>query len=123
MALFVLSDPHLSLRDAGKSMEAFGNRWQNYTQRIEKNWRAVVSPDDTVVLPGDISWAMTLEGAKEDFAFLQGLTNGKNGRIVNMVQRDWLQTAKLQIGKERKTWTIIPVAWRATPENVWRSVR
>ena len=77
MALFVLSDPHLSLRDAGKSMEAFGNRWQNYTQRIEKNWRAVVSPDDTVVLPGDISWAMTLEGAKEDFAFLHSLPGRK----------------------------------------------
>lgn len=77
MALFVLSDPHLAIRQAEKSMEAFGQRWQNYVGRIEKNWRAVVSDDDTVVLPGDISWAMTLEGAREDFAFLHSLPGQK----------------------------------------------
>lgn len=77
MALFVLSDPHLAIRQAKKSMEAFGQRWQNYVSRIEKNWRAVVDECDTVVLPGDISWAMTLEGAREDFAFLHSLPGQK----------------------------------------------
>ena len=77
MALFVLSDPHLAIRHAEKSMEAFGPRWQNYVSRIEKNWRAVVSESDTVVLPGDISWAMTLQGAYEDFAFLHSLPGRK----------------------------------------------
>ena len=37
MALFVLSDPHLAIRHAEKSMEAFGPRWQNYVSRIEKS--------------------------------------------------------------------------------------
>ena len=77
MALFVLSDPHLAMAHAEKSMEAFGSRWQNYVSRIEKNWRAVVSERDTVILPGDISWAMTLEDAKEDFAFLHSLPGQK----------------------------------------------
>jgi predicted phosphohydrolase len=77
MALFVLSDPHLAIRHSEKSMEAFGQRWQNYVSRIEKNWRAVVNDRDTVVLPGDISWAMTLEGAREDFAFLHSLPGQK----------------------------------------------
>ncbi len=77
MALFVLSDPHLATRHAEKSMEAFGSRWQNYVTRLAQNWRAVISPEDTVVLPGDISWAMTMEGAREDFAFLDTLPGKK----------------------------------------------
>ena len=77
MSLFVLSDPHLAIRHADKSMEAFGSRWQNYMTRLKSNWQAVVSPDDTVILPGDISWAMTLEDAREDLAFLHGLPGEK----------------------------------------------
>ena len=77
MALFVLSDPHLATQHAEKSMEAFGSRWQDYVSRIEKGWRAVVADTDTVILPGDISWAMTLEDAKHDFAFLHSLPGQK----------------------------------------------
>ena len=73
--LFVLSDPHLSF-GSGKPMDIFKG-WDNYTQRLRKNWSAVVSDRDTVVLPGDISWAMDLNGAKEDFAFLDSLPGTK----------------------------------------------
>ena len=73
--LYVLSDPHLSF-GSGKPMDIFKG-WDNYTQRLQKNWSAVVSDRDTVVLPGDISWAMDLNGAKEDFAFLDALPGTK----------------------------------------------
>jgi predicted phosphohydrolase len=58
-------------------MEVFGSRWQNYMQRIEKNWRALVRPEDTVVIAGDVSWAMTLEQTVSDFAFLDALPGQK----------------------------------------------
>jgi len=77
MSLFVLSDTHLALHDCGKSMEVFGSRWQNYIQRIERNWRAVVGEQDTVIIAGDVSWAMTLEQTHKDFAFLQSLPGKK----------------------------------------------
>ncbi len=77
MALYVLSDTHLALHDNNKSMEVFGPRWQDYIRRIEKNWRAVVRPTDTVVIAGDVSWAMTLEETIKDFAFLQALPGRK----------------------------------------------
>ncbi len=77
MSLFVLSDTHLALHDHGKSMEVFGSRWQNYIQRIEKSWRAVVGEQDTVIIAGDVSWAMTLEETHKDFAFLQSLPGKK----------------------------------------------
>ena len=77
MSLFVLSDTHLALHDSGKSMEVFGSRWQNYIARIENNWRRLVTEDDTVIIAGDVSWAMTLEETVKDFAFLQSLPGHK----------------------------------------------
>lgn len=77
MSLFVLSDTHLALHDAGKSMEVFGSRWQNYIARIERNWRALVTDQDTVVIAGDVSWAMALEDTVKDFTFLQHLPGTK----------------------------------------------
>jgi len=75
MALFALGDTHLSL-GTDKPMDVFRG-WQNYTDRLERNWRAVVDEDDTVVLCGDISWAMKLENTRADFAFLHSLPGRK----------------------------------------------
>lgn len=78
MALYVLSDLHLSLSaQTDKSMEVFGPRWANYTERIQKAWTALVEPQDTVLIGGDLSWALTLEEAKEDLAFLHSLPGKK----------------------------------------------
>ncbi len=75
MALFVIADLHLSL-DEKKPMDIFPG-WNGYVERLEKNWRAVVSPEDTVVIAGDVSWAMRLEDAERDFAFLHALPGKK----------------------------------------------
>lgn len=75
MPLFVIGDPHLSF-GCEKPMDIFRG-WQDYTLRLEKNWRRVVSPEDTVVVAGDISWAMSLEEGEKDFAFLERLPGKK----------------------------------------------
>lgn len=75
MALFCIADLHLSF-GTNKPMDIFPG-WSGYTERLEKNWRAIVSPEDTVVLAGDISWAMRLEDAREDFAYLHRLPGKK----------------------------------------------
>ena len=77
MSVFVLSDPHLAIRNTEKSMEAFGPRWQNYLSRLETGWKSVVGDGDTVILPGDMSWAMTLQEARDDLAFLDALPGQK----------------------------------------------
>lgn len=51
--------------------------WSDYVSRLEKNWRALVGPEDTVVIAGDISWAMKLEETEKDFAFLHSLPGQK----------------------------------------------
>ena len=93
MSLFVMADLHLSGL-AGKPMDVFGNRWIGYTDKIEKNWRAVIDPEDTVVIPGDISWGMSLEEALPDLLFLESLPGRK---IVGRGNHDywWATSAKM----------------------------
>lgn len=76
MSVYVISDLHLS-KNADKSMEVFGPRWRNYTQRLELNWRLLVNPEDHVIIPGDISWGLTLEDAIPDLKFLDSLPGHK----------------------------------------------
>lgn len=92
MALYVMGDLHLSL-GTDKPMDIFGG-WDNYTERIRENWNNTVSPEDTVVIPGDISWAMTLENAVNDFEYIQKLPGTK---IVSKGNHDywWNTMAKM----------------------------
>ena len=75
MALYVLGDTHLSL-GASKPMDVFPG-WNGYVERLERNWRKLIKPEDTIVLAGDISWAMRLNDTRRDFAFLQELPGQK----------------------------------------------
>ena len=72
MALYTLADLHLAA-DVAKPMDIFGGRWQGHTEKIIKNWRALVAPEDTIVLGGDISWGINLAEAKGDFALIDSL--------------------------------------------------
>ena len=76
MSLFVIADLHLSL-SSDKPMDVFSG-WDNHVERLRENWQERVQPSDTVVIPGDISWAMSLSGALEDFRFINSL----NGRKI-----------------------------------------
>lgn len=90
MALFVIADLHLDTRTNEKSMEVFGNRWQDYTEKLKKNWTRVVEDGDTVIIPGDISWALTTEDALEDLKWIDALPGRK---IIMKGNHDfWLST-------------------------------
>jgi len=65
MRIFAIGDLHLPGGD-DKPMEIFGAHWEGHWQRIREDWRGCVSQDDVVLIPGDISWAMQLEHARED---------------------------------------------------------
>ena len=75
MSLFAIADPHRSVNPS-QPMDVFAG-WADYTARLEKNWRELVGPEDTVVIAGDISWGMDLREAAADFAFLDRLPGRK----------------------------------------------
>ena len=75
MSLFAIADLHLSF-GVSKPMDVFPG-WDNHVARLEENWLAAVSPEDTVVIAGDISWGMDLEECLEDFRWLDRLPGRK----------------------------------------------
>ena len=90
MSLFVIADLHLS-SDGKKSMEVFGARWTDYMNKIRRNWSAVVTENDSVIVPGDISWALKLEEACDDLLFLDSLPGRK---LIGKGNHDfWWSTA------------------------------
>lgn len=70
MPVFAMADLHLSLAGQNKSMEIFGGRWNDYVNKIEKNWNKLVEKSDIVIIPGDISWGEDINDCIEDFEFL-----------------------------------------------------
>ena len=78
MAIYTIADLHLSLgENTDKPMEIFGAKWQDHANKIEKHWSSLVSAEDTVIIPGDISWALKLEDSLSDFMFIESLPGRK----------------------------------------------
>ena len=76
MALYALGDLHLSLQ-ADKDMSVFGELWENHTEKIKKHWLETVSPEDTIVVTGDVSWGKNFENAIKDLEFVAELPGRK----------------------------------------------
>ncbi len=93
MSIFAIADLHLStLTSTNKSMEVFGKRWADYIGRLKSNWIKLVTDSDTVIIPGDISWALTLDEAESDLKFLDSLPGKK---ILGKGNHDfWWSTMK-----------------------------
>ncbi len=93
MALYTMADLHLSTNPkTEKPMDVFGGRWDNYTEKIKKAWVSVVNDEDTVVIPGDISWCINLSDAFDDFTFIHNLPGKK---IIGKGNHDlWWQSMK-----------------------------
>ena len=77
MAIYAISDLHLSFGIKSKPMNIFGGHWDNHEEKIVENWNNVVREDDVVLMAGDFSWATYLEESKEDFKFLDNLLGKK----------------------------------------------
>ena len=92
--IYTIADLHLSF-GTDKPMDIFSG-WTNYTERIRNNWQRLVEPNDTVVIAGDISWAMKLNEINKDFEYIQSL-NGK--KIILKGNHDYWWTTKSKMDK------------------------
>ena len=90
MALYAIGDLHLCL-GAPKPMDIFGGAWVGYMDKL-KAGLSVITEEDTLVLMGDLSWALGLEDAKADFAWLNEIPGRK---IILKGNHDyWWSTVK-----------------------------
>ena len=75
MALYAIGDLHLCL-GAPKPMDVFGGNWIGYMDKL-KEGLSVIGPEDTTVLLGDLSWALDLPSARDDFAWIDQIPGRK----------------------------------------------
>lgn len=75
MALYAIGDLHLCL-GAPKPMDVFGGAWEGYMDKLESGI-SCIAPEDTTVLLGDLSWALDLKNARDDFAWIDKIPGRK----------------------------------------------
>ena len=93
MALYAIGDTHLSL-NSDKPMDVFGGGWEGYVDKLREGF-ARVEDTDTVVLCGDLSWGMSLEEARDDFAFLNSELPGEKWLLKGNHDYWWNTAAKM----------------------------
>ncbi|AKL96255.1 phosphohydrolase [Clostridium aceticum] len=76
MALYAIGDLHLSSK-VDKPMDIFGPQWTMHHEKIREDWCKKVKSEDTVLIPGDISWGMNMEEAMEDLNWIETLPGEK----------------------------------------------
>ncbi|MGL4873199.1 MAG: metallophosphoesterase [Clostridium sp.] len=93
MALYAISDLHLSL-NTDKPMDIFGDKWTAHDEKIKENWLEKIKEEDTVLIAGDISWAMKWHESEEDLKFIDELPGKK---IISKGNHDywWASITKL----------------------------
>lgn len=74
--IYAIGDLHLDFTKE-KSMDIFGENWINHEEKIFRSWRKLVTDNDLVLIPGDISWALKLEEAYDDLVRIDKLPGKK----------------------------------------------
>lgn len=78
MKIFAIGDLHLSFNEnIDKPMSIFGAGWEDYEARLKAAWEERITDEDVVILPGDLSWALKLEDAMDDFNWIHELPGKK----------------------------------------------
>lgn len=75
MALYAMGDLHLCL-GAPKPMDIFGGAWVGYMEKLKEGLK-ILNPEDTLVLMGDLSWALDLNSSLADFAWINAIPGRK----------------------------------------------
>lgn len=75
MALYAIGDLHLCL-GAPKPMDVFGGAWTGYMEKLKEGMSGI-KDEDTTVLLGDLSWALGLDSAYEDFSWINSIPGRK----------------------------------------------
>ena len=94
MALYAIGDLHLCL-GAPKPMDVFGGAWVGYMDKLREGL-SVIGPEDTTVLLGDLSWALDLPGARQDFAWINEIPGRK---IILKGNHDYWWSTAAKFGK------------------------
>jgi len=76
--IYAIADLHLSFHESiDKPMKVFGEGWDHHEERLEKNWKKLISDEDIILLPGDLSWGLRLDEAMPDLEWIHNMPGRK----------------------------------------------
>jgi predicted phosphohydrolase len=110
VAIWAIADLHLALSLPEKRMDLFGEPWIGYVEQIQSHWRELIHPEDLVLIPGDISWAMRPEQARLDLEWIDHLPGTK---VLLRGNHDYWWTSLRQIEK------VLPPSLHLIQNNVF----
>jgi predicted phosphohydrolase len=118
MSIWAIADIHASRTDPDtgrpvKPMDIFGSQWHDHVQRLESAWFEVVGQADTVIVAGDIDWALYLEDARET---LQRIDSWPGHKIILRGNHDYWWSSKAT-NKVRK---VLPASLSLLHNNSFR---
>lgn len=111
MSIYAIADLHLSL-SSSKPMDIFDG-WENYITKLKTNWKNTVKNEDTVVIAGDISWAMKLNDTLNDFTFIENLP-GKKILLKGNHDYWWTTRNKIQTFFEKNNLKSLSILFNST---------
>jgi predicted phosphohydrolase len=93
MNIYAIGDLHFDSKKE-KPMNIFGDNWIDHEDKIINNWISNVREKDLVLIPGDISWAVKIEDARQDLLKIDCLPGTK---IIGKGNHDywWSTSSKL----------------------------
>ena len=78
MRVFAIGDIHLPGGPQDKTMDRFGEVWEDHATEVAAHWDRIARDDDVLLLVGDLSWAMTIDEARDDLEWIRA----RPGRVV-----------------------------------------
>lgn len=93
MNIYAIADLHLSM-SGEKPMDIYGGQWIRHAERVKDCWTALIREEDTVIIAGDISWALKQEESIPDLVWLSGLP-GRKVLIKGNHDLWWTSVSKL----------------------------
>lgn len=89
MSIYTIADLHLS-KASNKPMDVFGPLWEDYENKLITAFSRL-NDDDITIIPGDVSWGMSLKESLLDFKLIDSFPGRK---IICKGNHDyWWETA------------------------------
>ncbi len=96
MAIYAIADFHLSFDPRiEKPMDIYGSRWENHEARLKENWNKKIKAEDTVIIPGDVSWALRPDEVLTDLEWIHENLPGRKIFIKGNHDLWWQSVSKL----------------------------
>lgn len=78
MSIYAIGDLHLSMDPKiDKPMDIYGGIWVDHARKVKENCEKKITDNDTLIIAGDISWALKLPDAMADLEWISKLPGKK----------------------------------------------